>query len=163
MNIFNIRSLDQIEAVAKLGAEIWEDHYTPIIGKEQVSYMLDKFQSVHAVQTQIESENYHYFGLEESGLVGYLAVQKRAEAMFLSKFYIHKSERGKGFAKLALKFVEDFALKNECTEISLTVNKYNSGSIKAYEKMGFKSVDEVVADIGQGYVMDDYIMKKLIK
>ena len=48
----------------------------------------------------------------------------------------------------------------KCTAIELTVNKYNSGTIAAYEKMGFEKVRPAVFDIGGGYIMDDYIMKK---
>ena len=43
--------LDQIETMAEV---IWHEHYTPIIGKEQVVYMLDKFQSTDSMKVQIE-------------------------------------------------------------------------------------------------------------
>lgn len=43
--------------------------------------------------------------------------------------------------------------------IKLTVNKYNTNTIKIYEKWGFKTVEAVVTDIGNNFVMDDYIMK----
>ena len=46
--------------------------------------------------------------------------------------------------------------------IYLTVNKYNSGSIEVYKKLGFTVADQVVTDIGGGYVMDDYIMEKAL-
>ena len=39
------------------------------------------------------------------------------------------------------------------------VNKYNSNSIAAYEKMGFLNLGPTVADIGDGFIMDDYIMR----
>ena len=44
--------------------------------------------------------------------------------------------------------------------LSLTVNKNNKETIKAYEKMGFKQVRDIVIDIGNNFVMDDYIMEK---
>ena len=47
--------------------------------------------------------------------------------------------------------------------ITLTVNKNNINSIKAYEKLGFKNTGSVVADIGAGFVMDDYTMRLEIK
>ena len=57
-------------------------------------------------------------------------------------------------------FLEEKRVGINCKSISLTVNKYNTDSIKAYEKMGFEKIDSVVMDIGNGYVMDDYVMKK---
>jgi diamine N-acetyltransferase len=44
-----VRSEEQIAEVARRAREIWLDHYVPIIGREQVDYMLDKFQSERAV------------------------------------------------------------------------------------------------------------------
>ena len=42
----------------------------------------------------------------------------------------------------------------------LTVNKQNKMAIRAYEKQGFITVDAVVTDIGEGFVLDDCIMEK---
>jgi hypothetical protein len=38
----------------------------------------------------------------------------------------------------------------------------NRGAINAYKRWGFRITDEVVADIGEGFVMDDYRMEKLL-
>ena len=41
--------------------------------------------------------------------------------------------------------------------IWLTVNKHNSGSVAAYERLGMTRVRSQVAGIGGGFVMDDYV------
>ena len=61
-----------------------------------------------------------------------------------------------------MKFIQDKAEQLGYSSISLTVNKYNEASIKAYEKMGFKKVKDIVIDIGNGFVMDDYLMEKKV-
>ncbi|MEG2601476.1 MAG: GNAT family N-acetyltransferase, partial [Carnobacterium sp.] len=53
----------------------------------------------------------------------------------------------------------DIACENDLLKIQLTVNKYNDKSIAAYKKMGFVTVKEQVADIGGGYIMDDFVME----
>jgi ribosomal protein S18 acetylase RimI-like enzyme len=40
----------------------------------------------------------------------------------------------------------------------LTVNKNNTKAINAYYRAGFYLENEVVNDIGNGYVMDDYVL-----
>jgi ribosomal protein S18 acetylase RimI-like enzyme len=45
-------------------------------------------------------------------------------------------------------------------KIALAVNKRNSNAIAAYEKWGFHIERSVVKDIGNGFVMDDFIMAK---
>jgi RimJ/RimL family protein N-acetyltransferase len=64
--------------------------------------------------------------------------------------------------RLALTFIEAQAKELQLKKIELTVNKYNSSSIQVYEKMGFVTVDAIVQDIGNGYVMDDYVLEKSV-
>lgn len=151
----NKSDLLQIEILAR---EIWEEHYTPIIGAKQVAYMLEKFQSVSAMQKQV-SEGYEYFGIQEADrLVGYLAFTEEVDGLFLSKVYVHSLARGRGLGKTAIEFVKAEAQNRGLSKIRLTVNKYNHNSIAAYLKMGFTKTRELVMDIGEGYVMDDYEM-----
>jgi C_GCAxxG_C_C family probable redox protein len=63
---------DQIKNVAALAEEIWHEHYDAIIGKEQVIYMIDKFQSESAMKDQMRSGGYQYYLLTTlGGAVGY--------------------------------------------------------------------------------------------
>lgn len=162
MTIKKVNTETQIKEVEALGKEIWTEHYTPIIGIDQVNYMLDKFQSARAIAEQID-EGYEYYQLiEREELVGYVAVQKREEALFLSKIYLRKDQRGKGFGKQAMNFVFSRAKELKCKLVRLTVNKYNSNSIQTYEKIGFKNVGPAVFDIGEGYIMDDFVFEFLV-
>ena len=150
----------QIVVVETLAKEIWTEHYTPIIGKDQVKYMLEKLQSREAIAEQITS-GYQYFIIRKNTKsIGYLAVISRVNDLFLSKIYIKSIERGKGFARKAIQFVEDLAKEKGLNKITLTVNKNNINSIKAYEKIGFKNLGSIVKDIGGGFLMDDYEMAK---
>lgn len=151
------------EVIAELAKTIWAEHYTPIIGVEQVKYMLDKFQSQKAIKKQVMDDNYIYYILSnESIAIGYISIKKNDDTLFLSKLYIDKLNRGKGFGKLAMKFIEELAKNLNCNKIFLTVNKYNTNSIKTYKKVGFNIIEELVIDIGNGFIMDDFKMEKLI-
>jgi RimJ/RimL family protein N-acetyltransferase len=153
---------EHIAKVVSLAEEIWTEYYTPIIGKEQVEYMLGKFQSKESVSEQIKS-GCRYFLIEEVGrFIGYAAVQPKGDELFLSKIYLKSSVRCKGYGGKTVKFLETLAREGRFKKITLTVNKYNSDSIKAYEKMGFKNVGSVIQDIGNGFVMDDYKMEKAV-
>lgn len=155
----NTTHFKRITALAKL---IWTEHYTSIIGEQQVAYMLDKFQSLPAIEEQVNQGNSYYLILHQERDAGYFSYNIKNGLLFLSKLYVLKEFRGKGLAKMALKFMEEQAKEFSCNKISLTVNKYNTNSIKAYEKMGFKNKEAIVQDIGNGYIMDDYLMEKEI-
>ncbi|MFD2724642.1 GNAT family N-acetyltransferase [Hyunsoonleella rubra] len=153
----------QFKSIESLADEIWRQHYTPIIGIDQVKYMLKRFQSIEAIQQQIQ-DGFLYFILKfKSEEAGYISIKKDKEALFLSKIYVLKSLRGHGIGKKAMDFIERKAQETHCTSIQLTVNKNNVNSIKVYENMGFVKEADIIIDIGNGFVMDDYRMRKGIK
>jgi ribosomal protein S18 acetylase RimI-like enzyme len=56
--------------------------------------------------------------------------------------------------------VERIARDNAATTLVLNVNRHNIKAIRAYERAGWQVAEMVVVDIGNGFVMDDYIMTK---
>ena len=70
------------------------------------------------------------------------------------------AERGKGYGKRAMEFVERLARDAGCSSITLAVNKKNTDSVAVYERLGFKISKAIVMDIGSGFVMDDYLMER---
>lgn len=162
MDIKRVSNKDQINAIEELAYEIWYQHYTPIIGKHQVAYMLEKFQSVEAMTEQIKNGFLYFLTRDNNVPVGYMGVELLSETLFLSKFYVTEAERGKGYGKAMITFLEALAKEKDLNKISLTVNKYNTGSIKMYEKAGFVISGSVVQDIGEGFIMDDYQMEKIL-
>lgn len=99
---------------------------------------------------------------DEGGIAGYLSVKEEDGKLFLSKFYVSKENRGKGYASQAMSFLERLCRERGLSHIWLTVNRHNESSIGVYRKKGFQVIREQVADIGNGYVMDDYVMEKEI-
>lgn len=149
-----------ITTLANLASEIWHEYWVEILTSEQIDYMVENFQSENAISNQIESENYIYFFINVNGNnAGYIGLSKKQDHLFLSKLYIKKEFRHKGLGTKAFEFIKNFAKENNYKNIILTVNKYNSNTIKAYKKWNFHEIDSVVTDIGNGFVMDDYIME----
>ncbi|MFD0675729.1 MULTISPECIES: GNAT family N-acetyltransferase [unclassified Paenibacillus] len=159
-----VNGVEEIEEVAQLAAEIWREYYVSIITIEQIDYMLGKYQSVPAIKDQILHQNYEYFLIQpdSSTAVGYLSVRQEGGKLFLSKFYIGKEHRGHGYASQAMAFLEELCKGRNLSHIWLTVNRNNESSIAVYKKKGFRTIREEVSDIGNGFIMDDYIMEKEI-
>lgn len=146
-----------IEVVAGLAKRIWTEHYPAIIGSAQVDYMLATFQSFSAIKEQIAQRYQYYLLVNQEVPVGYLAFQLREpDELFLSKVYLLKRQRGQGYGRACIGFVTDCAKRAGACTVVLTVNKDNLNSCTAYERWGFKRTRSVVADIGNGFVMDDW-------
>lgn len=157
-----IFSTQDIQDTARLAQMIWREHFTPIIGEKQVDYMLDKFQSAPAIAEQIR-QGYLYFALmSDNRQIGYTAFRIDDDVLFLSKLYIQKEFRGRGYARIVLDKAEETAKKNTKPVVRLTCNKNNANSLAVYKKLGFLTVREEKTDIGSGFFMDDYILEKQI-
>lgn len=150
----------QVAELAKLASEIWFEYWKNILSLGQISHMLKKFQSEKAINDQIIFDHYHYFFInDDEQNIGYFGISTKHYCLFLSKLYIKKEYRNKGIGSSAFEKVKQFALDNNFKKIRLTVNKFNMPAIKAYEKWGFVTVGTEETPIGDGYIMDDYIME----
>ncbi|ANS74460.1 GNAT family acetyltransferase [Paenibacillus yonginensis] len=163
LHFLKVNQAEQIAELAALAAEIWREHYVSIITMEQINYMIDKFQSVPAIMDQIQRQGYEYYVFQQDGVkMGYLSVKPEEGKLFLSKFYVAKEHRGHGYASQAFAFLEQLCEDHKLSHIWLTVNRHNTNSIAVYERKGFRIIREQKADIGSGFVMDDYIMEREI-
>lgn len=157
-----VKTPEQIALVAKLAEPIWHETYEPIIGRDAVLYMIDKFQSVEAINRQLAEEGYVYYLIcadgEAAGFVG--LVPHKESKMFLSKLYVSGEHRGQGIPHAAFDFIAELCRTEGLDKVYLTVNKKNFHAIEVYKHYGFYEIDAVVTDIGCGYVMDDYILQK---
>ncbi len=154
---------EQLPPIAALAKEIWEEFYTPILGRAQVDHMVAKFQSADAMAAQLR-DGYEYFAIERGDeLVGYFAVRGAPDgSLFLSKLYLRADARGTGAGRASMAFIEQLARERGATLLWLTVNKRNP-SVKRYERLGFHIASELVVDIGGGFVMDDFRMEKRLR
>lgn len=156
-----VETAAHIDSVAALATEIWQEHYTPIIGAVQVAYMLTQFQSSAAIRHQISHEHFQYYLLEaDAAAQGYLALQPQPECLFVNKLYVRAAARASGHARAAVHFAVQHARQLQLNRLALTVNRRNHLAIMVYERLGFNNVGTVVTDIGNGFVMDDYRMEK---
>ena len=98
-------------------------------------------------------------------IIGYTGghVEADTNRFFISKVYLLKEHRGRGLIASVVRFYERLRRERGLDAMYLTVNKKNEMAIRAYKKHGFEIIDAVETDIGEGFIMDDYIMEKKLK
>jgi RimJ/RimL family protein N-acetyltransferase len=157
-------ALDDIAAMAKI---IWQHHYIDIIGEAQVQYMLNKFYSHDALIKQVNEGQVFNFIMSHDQAVGFIAYTLQADQIcFINKYYILPEYQGKSVGSKSLNLLEITINKDSKSSFNcfkLTVNRQNFKSINFYFKNGFTIESVADFDIGNGYVMNDFIMKKLIQ
>lgn len=159
LRIINVTNMELIYSLSAVADDIWHQHFTPIIGEKQVDYMLEKFLSPDALVEQINS-GYEYFLLSyDYTFAGFVGIHEENDALFLSKFYIHQDFRGKKMGSYMFQKLIEICKMRNLKKIWLTCNKHNDVTLAIYDHLGFKIVREEVTDIGNGFVMDDYILE----
>ena len=148
---------DDIATLEALAHRIWNQHYPAVIGQEQVNYMLNLMYSQASLREQMLQKEHRFF-LIKTGLqlFGFISVNKESgSGWFLNKFYIDQSLAGKGNGASAF---EELKKIIQPDKITLTCNRQNYKSINFYFKLGFKIERVADFDIGNGYVMNDFVM-----
>ena len=154
---------EEVERLAALAREIWYDHYPAIITTAQIDYMLQQRYSPLVVRAELHRSDIWWdkllVGGEFCGFASFL-LGDEVGTMKLDKIYVRTSCQRRGYGGLLIARAGEEALRTGCHRLILAVNKRNASAIAAYSKHGFRVVQAVVKDIGDGFVMDDYIMEK---
>ncbi|WP_251178472.1 GNAT family N-acetyltransferase [Adlercreutzia agrestimuris] len=155
---------DEIEDLATMAYEIWHEYWPAIIGEAQTNYMIENFQSLEAFVRDMSENAYEYwFLIDDAGnRVGYTGGHEEPETnrFFISKIYLRSDARGKGYARATVNFYNKLCHTRGLSAMYLTVNKHNELGVRAYKGTGFEVIDAVETDIGEGFIMDDYIMER---
>ena len=149
---------DAIAEMSQIATSIVKEHFDPLIGSQQNDYMISLFQTKDAIKEQLENGYQYYFVQNEDKIVGFIAFYPKQTVMYLSKFYLYKDQRKKGYSHQMLDFIIEQTKKMGFNAIELNVNKHNS-ACEAYDHLGFKIIRSEKNDIGNGYYMDDYVYR----
>ena len=152
-----------VERLNTLAREIWYAHYPAIIGTAQIEYMLGQRYGLDVVREELQREGLWWsklmVGGEMAGFASYFLTATAGE-MKIDKLYVHPRYQRRGYGGMMIAHIRDVARLRGCSRLVLAVNKHNQSAIAAYLKHGFHIAEAVVKDIGDGFVMDDYIMQK---
>jgi ribosomal protein S18 acetylase RimI-like enzyme len=154
---------EQLTAVQHLAGVIWRAHYPGIITGEQIEYMLARGYALEALARFLGGTDR---GLELAaadgelcGFAAWYTTDEPATAK-LDKLYVLPQRQRSGVGGRLIGHVEGLARQAGAAVLVLNVNKHNAQAIRAYQRHGFAVREAVVVDIGEGFVMDDYVMAK---
>jgi len=146
-----------IESIQRLAKSIWNAHYPGIITQEQIDYMLNKMYSTNAIQEQLNAGQQFYLVQLQAAAIGFVSISiTKDKVALLHKFYLAATAQRKGIGEKT--FAHLTRLLPDVNQMELTVNRQNYKSINFYFKLGFSIKEVADFDIGNGYVMNDFVM-----
>ncbi|MGQ7944440.1 GNAT family N-acetyltransferase [Flavobacterium sp. WC2509] len=156
---------NDIKTIQNIAHKTWPLTYGEILSEAQLQYMLDLFYSEEALTDQFDkNEQLFYLISEEESILGFIGIEHNYQNQNITKIhkiYLLPETQGKGIGKIVIEAISKLALENNATSLLLNVNRFNK-ALNFYQKIGFKIIDEVNIEIGNGYLMEDYVMEKVI-
>jgi diamine N-acetyltransferase len=152
----------EIDTLIPLAHRIWHAHYPGLISVEQIDYMLERGYARLVIRDEMENQGVIWLAINSGDImIGFASVGPYApQTMKMHKLYLLPEYHGTGIGARALAEVEQIARDSAATTLVLNVNRHNSKAIRAYERAGWQVSETVVVDIGNGFVMDDFVMTK---
>lgn len=139
--------------------DIWIEHYTTFIAKEEIEYILNITQTEKAIRKQIKDGYLYSFIMDGPSKAGYFAILPEGDSLFISKYYVSKKYRGNGLGSKAMDEILEKGRALGMKKAYLHVNKNNVSSINVYKHKGFVIAKAEKTDIGSGFFLDDYVME----
>jgi diamine N-acetyltransferase len=159
-------TLDDIPTIQQIAADTWPIAYGEIISSAQISYMLEMMYSTSALTTQMTTRGHHFLlAILNSDAVGFASYELNAtphQQCKLHKLYCLPQSQGGGVGAQLVGHVADAAIAANQHAIMLNVNKHNK-ALGFYQRLAFAVVDEEVIDIGEGFLMDDFVLERGLK
>jgi ribosomal protein S18 acetylase RimI-like enzyme len=148
--------------IRQLAEQIFHVTYLPLQPREKVDYLFDLMYSATSLANQMSEGQKFVFAKEGTEYLGFASYEincKKAGITKIHKLYVLPGAQGKGVGWKLINVIAEIAKENKNQILSLNVYRQNP-AIDFYEKIGFKKVDEVDIDVGNGFTMNDFVMEK---
>lgn len=159
-----LATVEDIPTIAEIASITWVVAYKDILSEEQRVYMLKMMYSFESLQEQMNNSQTFLLALYNEKIVGFLSYEiayNNGKAMKIHKYYVLPEVQGKGVGSALLQKAEQIASLNSNEFITLNVNRFNK-TIHHYLSKGFVITKSEDVHIGNGYLMEDFVMQKKI-
>jgi ribosomal protein S18 acetylase RimI-like enzyme len=157
--------INDIKSIQKIAFDTWPSAYGDILEQAQIDYMLDLMYSEEVLEKQMNESQTFLIIKEEKLDLAFVSFETNYDNQpqtKIHKIYISPAAQGKGLGKILIEETERQAINKRNERILLNVNRQNKARF-FYEKIGFKIAYSEDIEIGNGYLMNDFVMVKEVK
>lgn len=163
----SIRRADrnQLNLIREIAEKTWPHAFGEILSSAQLAYMMEMMYSIEVLEKQYDAGHEFYLFDEKNVPLGFMGIEpnyKNKKQLKIHKLYILPEQQGKKIGEKFIQFAEKRCVELQLPLLTLNVNRYNEKAIAFYLKLHFKNVLSEDIEIGNGYLMEDYVMEKEI-
>lgn len=140
--------LNDVALLQNIGTKTFSDTFGNTCTKEDMRGVLELFFNAAQVASELGDDADNFFFFEEDGITkGYLRIHAKhacplesfqnRNCIELVRLYVLKEFHGTGVADALMNFAVDFARRQACNVMYLSVWEYNFRARGFYEKHGF--------------------------
>jgi GNAT superfamily N-acetyltransferase len=150
--------MNDIPVIHALAQSIWPVTYQHILSPSHMEYMLNLFYHPESLKDQMKTHNFIIAELQEPvGFASYSSTEQ-PNVYKLHKLYVKTDVHRKGLGKALVDYILEQLKMMGASALCLNVNRHNKAR-QFYEKLGFHVIRHEDIDIGNGYQMNDYVMR----
>lgn len=159
-------TVEDIATIQRVADKAWPAAFREILSPHQIEYMMEMMYSDESLREQLAQGHRFFIACRGDSAVAYMSIEHNCEASGRTKIhkaYILPHLQRQGIGGLLFAWAYKEARVNDDSAIYLNVNKENERAIAFYYKEGFELIKKEVIDIGNGYVMDDFVFEKKLQ
>jgi len=152
-----------IPLLRELAEQTWRASYDGIISPEQMDFMLGWMYSAEQIAQELRDGVVWEIAELAEAPVAFLSLTLEGDEAKLNKLYVLPEQQGRGIGAELLRHIETLAASRGARSIWLQVNKRNERARRVYERAGYIVERASVFEIGGGFVMDDFILRRELR
>lgn len=160
--MFQIKKADlkDIYIIQDIATQTWPATYRSILSADQIRYMMELMYSYETIKDQMDRKIDFFLIIYHDKPIGFAGIELNFKPKItkLHKLYLLPINHGLGLGRSFLKYLATYAQEMDQTDLILNVNRENVAK-DFYFSQGFVIDQEVDVSIGNGYFMNDYIMR----
>ncbi len=143
----------------------WPVTFASILSPAQIDYMLDWLYTEASLREQVQHQGHTFLLAKvDDAYAGFASCQpdyRDTGKTKLHKLYVLPEAQGHGVGQSLVDAVTGMARRHGNPALLLNVNRHNA-AIRFYQHLGFRVVAGEDIPIGNGFVMEDYVMEKVL-
>jgi GNAT superfamily N-acetyltransferase len=160
---FTLANKSEMQRLSELASEIWPITFSKILSTAQIDYMLNWMYAPEKLINQLDEGHTFFFLRNKNVEIGFCGLEENypeSGLMRIHKIYLKPEFHGMGLGKFMLEKIEELARSKNLKGLHLNVNRFNN-AVQFYEKAGFETIKTEDIDIGNGFLMEDFVMQKI--
>lgn len=158
--VLKLLSSNELKIVQDLAYATWPDTFKDILTSEQIHYMLEWMYNLETLRKQVEDGHLFYVYLDKGVPLGFMGIEPNhptQDSLKIHKIYVLPQTQGSGVGKKLLQKAMEVANDTGISKLVLNVNRFNK-AVSFYQYIGFVIEYEENIDIGNGFLMEDFVM-----